>query len=340
MNRCMMCDSATFSCHVARAAFPHWLSDFSRRCLISMAFCREGVFSAPKWNWLLPNKSVCPVYARATQRHFLLFGVVFSSPNQQCKGVFLFLSASRPPSAVTSFSKKKPCVGVSSSVFCSPSAASGSRNRMVRGDFRKAVVAKHLAMYSPAGKSVVFFVSLFAGAETFRKSVFARSAPYSSHFAPMSCKTASRPGSGALKTRIWFHTIFVPSLFQNVFAGAIRNSSRPNLTAPSKVTSQKRFRPNMSSSFRKPPSHSRRIFRKLFVAQTETQWGSPAGPASSKTTRYLSSFSRKPRTSLFLSVSRAESFCVSFSRVRRTFVRRTFVRISLLFVSILSFVSA
>ena len=47
-------------------------------------------------------------YSRATLRHFLLLGVVFSSPSKQNNGVFLFASASMPPIAAISFAISFP----------------------------------------------------------------------------------------------------------------------------------------------------------------------------------------------------------------------------------------
>ena len=110
--------------------------------------------------FLLRRRNYCPRvegYAIATLRHFLLLGVVFSSPSKQRNGVFLFSSASMPPIAAISFSRKTPCVGVSSSVAGSPSSPSGSKNRMVRKEFRKVVVAK--CVCTPLLASLLFFSS-------------------------------------------------------------------------------------------------------------------------------------------------------------------------------------
>ena len=128
-------------------------------CCLRWRLC----FLLRRWNYC----SRVEGYTRATLRHFFLLCVVFSWPSKQHNGVFLFSSASMPPIAAISFSRKTPCVGVSSSVACSPSFPSGSKNRMVRGAFRNFVVAKRLHMYSPSGKSVVFFMVLFAGAQIF-----------------------------------------------------------------------------------------------------------------------------------------------------------------------------
>ena len=119
--------------------------------------CDGDCFPLRRWNYC----SRVEGYDRATLRHFLLLGVVFSSPSKQRSGVFLFSSASMPPITAISFSRKTPCVGVSSSVACSPSSPSGRKNRMVRKAFRKVVVAKRLHMYSPCGKSVVSYVVLY-----------------------------------------------------------------------------------------------------------------------------------------------------------------------------------
>ena len=115
-------------------------------CCLRWRLC----FLLRRWNYC------SRVEGYATLRHFLLLGVIFSSPSKQRNGVFLFSSASMPPIAAISFSRKTPCLGVSSSVACSPSSPSGGKNRMVHNAFQKVVVAKRLHMYSPCGKSVVF----------------------------------------------------------------------------------------------------------------------------------------------------------------------------------------
>ena len=183
-------------------------------CCLRWRLC----FLLRRWNYC----SCVEGYARATLQHFLLLGVVFSSPRKQRNGVFLFSSASMPPIAAISFSRKTPCVGVSSSVACSPSFPSGSKNRMVHGAFRKVVVAKRLHMYSPSGKSVVFFVVLFPGAEIFCRQFLANSprrASYSSHLDPRPCKNASLPLSGVDTTWMGFHTMVFPSQFWKLLEG-------------------------------------------------------------------------------------------------------------------------
>ena len=67
-------------------------------------------------------------------------GVVRSAPRWQSKGARAFRNASTPPSASTSFSRKWPYVGVSTSVVGSPSSPTGTR-RTVRGALRKVVEA-------------------------------------------------------------------------------------------------------------------------------------------------------------------------------------------------------
>lgn len=133
-------------------------------CCLRWRLC----FLLRRWNYCSREEG----YARATLRPFLLLGVVFSSPSKQRNAVFLFSSASMPPIAAISFSRKNPCVGVSSSVACSPSFPSGSKNRMFRGAFRKVVVAKRLHMYSPSGKSVVFFRRFVSRCGNFLQTVF------------------------------------------------------------------------------------------------------------------------------------------------------------------------
>ena len=171
-------------------------------CCLRWRLC----FLLRRWNYC----SRVEGYDRATLRHFLLLGVVFSSPSKQRNGVFLSSSASMPPITSIAFSRKTPCVGVSSPVACSPSSPSGSKNRMVCKAFRKVVVAKRLHMYSPCGKSVVFFVALFPGAQIFCRQFLANSprrVSYSSHLDPRSCKNASLPLSGADTTWMGFHTL-------------------------------------------------------------------------------------------------------------------------------------
>ena len=166
-------------------------------------------------------------YAIATLRHFLLLGVVFSSPSQQRNGVFLFSGTSMLSIAAISFSRKTPCVGVSSPVAGSTSSPSGSKNTMVREAFQKVVVAKRLHMYSPSGKSVVFFVILFPGVEIFSRQFWANStrrASYFLHFDPRACKNASLPLSGMDTTCMGFHTMVFPSQFLKVFEGSIRST--------------------------------------------------------------------------------------------------------------------
>jgi len=88
--------------HIDSETAKKWL-DWNLGELFVVA-CDGDCFLLRRWDYC----SRVEGYARATLRHFLLLGVVFSSPSQQRNGVFLFSSASMPPIVAISFSRKTP----------------------------------------------------------------------------------------------------------------------------------------------------------------------------------------------------------------------------------------
>ena len=200
---------------------------------------------------------------------------------------------------------------------------------MVLKAFRKVVVAKRLHMYSPCGKSVVFSVVLFAGAQIFCRQFLANSprrVSYSSHLDPRSCKNASlvRIPLGWGSTRWFFLARF--GNFSNVRCTTPALQVFPNQrqTLARKAADQSCLsRPNGSSL------HTLVGFFANLLSPKQQQ-GAASFPCRN-TTRTLSSLPRKPRTSHFLPAGNSATFCVLPDRMPTTVAR-----ISLLFASIFS----